>query len=51
MSYEGHPTLKTLRAVLTAVGMGLSVEPEQTAAAWGNAGPWGRETGGRVGMN
>ncbi len=33
LSPKGNPTLKTLLAVLKAVGMKLSVEPEQRAAA------------------
>ena len=33
LSANGNPTLKTLIAVLKAVGMKLSVEPEQQAAA------------------
>jgi probable addiction module antidote protein len=33
LSPKGNPTLKTLLAVLKAVGMRLSVEPEQPAAA------------------
>jgi probable addiction module antidote protein len=33
LSANGNPTLKTLLAVLKAVGMKLSVEPEQQAAA------------------
>ena len=33
LSAKGNPTLKTLLAVLKAVGMKLSVEPGQTAAA------------------
>jgi len=33
LSANGNPTLKTLLAVLKAVGMKLSVEPEQHAAA------------------
>ncbi|MBI4939046.1 MAG: putative addiction module antidote protein [Nitrosomonadales bacterium] len=33
LSAKGNPTLKTLLAVLKAVGMKLSVEPERRAAA------------------
>jgi probable addiction module antidote protein len=33
LSPKGNPTLKTLLAVLKAVGMRLSVEPEHDAAA------------------
>ncbi len=33
LSAKGNPTLKTILAVLKAVGMRLSVEPEQRAAA------------------
>ena len=33
LSAKGNPTLKTLLAVLKAVGMKLSVEPDQAAAA------------------
>jgi len=33
LSPKGNPTLKTLLAVLKAVGMRLSVEPEHSAAA------------------
>lgn len=33
LSPKGNPTLKTLLAVLKAVGMKLSVEPERRAAA------------------
>ena len=33
LSPDGNPTLKTLLAVLNAVGMRLSVEPEDRAAA------------------
>ena len=33
LSPKGNPTLKTLPAVLKAVGMKLSVEPEQRTAA------------------
>ena len=33
LSAKGNPTLKTLLAVLKAVGMKLSVEPEQHVAA------------------
>jgi probable addiction module antidote protein len=33
LSAKGNPTLKTLLAVLKAVGMKLSVEPEHRAAA------------------
>lgn len=33
LSAKGNPTLKTLLAVLKAVGMKLSVEPEHTATA------------------
>jgi probable addiction module antidote protein len=33
LSAKGNPTLKTLLAVLKAVGMKLSVEPEHPAAA------------------
>jgi probable addiction module antidote protein len=33
LSPKGNPTLKTLQAVLKAVGMRLSVEPEHNAAA------------------
>jgi probable addiction module antidote protein len=33
LSAKGNPTLKTLLAVLKTVGMRLSVEPEQPAAA------------------
>jgi probable addiction module antidote protein len=33
LSAKGNPTLKTLLAVLKAVGMKLSVEPEHQAAA------------------
>jgi len=33
LSPKGNPTLKTLLAVLKAVGMKLSVEPDQRAAA------------------
>jgi len=33
LSPKGNPTLKTLLAVLKAVGMKLSVEPEHRAAA------------------
>lgn len=33
LSAKGNPTLKTLIAVLKAVGMKLSVEPEHNAAA------------------
>lgn len=33
LSPEGNPTLKTILAVLKAVGMRLSVEPEEHAAA------------------
>ena len=33
LSPKGHPTLKTLLAVLKAVGLRLSVEPEEQAAA------------------
>lgn len=33
LSANGNPTLKTLLAVLKAVGMKLSVEPEQRVAA------------------
>lgn len=33
LSAKGNPTLKTLLAVLKAVGMKLSVEPDQRAAA------------------
>jgi probable addiction module antidote protein len=33
LSAKGNPTLKTLLAVLKAVGMKLSVEPEHNAAA------------------
>ena len=33
LSAKGNPTLKTLLAVLKAVGLKLSVEPEQQAAA------------------
>jgi probable addiction module antidote protein len=33
LSANGNPTLKTLLAVLNAVGMKLSVEPEHQAAA------------------
>ena len=33
LSPKGNPTLKTLLAVLKTVGMRLSVEPEQIAAA------------------
>ena len=33
LSSKGNPTLKTLLAVLKAVGMRLSVEPEHSAAA------------------
>ena len=33
LSPKGNPTLRTLMAVLKAVGMRLSVEPERSAAA------------------
>ena len=33
LSAKGNPTLKTLLAVLKAVGMKLSVEPDRTATA------------------
>ena len=34
LSPKGNPTLKTLLAVLKAVGLRLSVEPEEHAHAW-----------------
>lgn len=38
LSFKGSPTLKTLLAVLKAVGMKLSVEPENRVAAQASLG-------------